>query len=209
MSLFGSFTMPNGYEITYESVRKKLADCDFHNAIKYLGFEKTGRDSIKIDFMNREYEISREDVIPLDDRYVDVNVLSVLIYYAVSVGKVEPLYRFSLLKNFTKGMFSGSEFSLNWMSAPLTRKFSKDYNLFKRTAQKIGMELISEKNSSHTWLYFLLPKIPIQLVYYEEDDEYPCDIQIMYDLTASDYLEFEPQAFLTGCFIREFISVEL
>ena len=197
--------MADGYEITYEAVRKKLLSSDFEHAEKYLGFEKTGESTLKISFLNRDYAVGRDGTAPCDGLSVNPNILSVIVYYAVSSGRAEPLYKFSLLKNLTKGLFSGGD-SLNWFVQPLLRKYGKDYPAFREKLLETGMKQTGEKSGAYTWQYLIFPKVPLQIVYYEEDDEFPCGIQIMYDVTVSEYFEFEPLAVMSGCLVRELAS---
>ena len=197
--------MANGYEITYETVRKKMLSCDFEHAEKYLGFEKSAGGTLMISFLGRNYNVNRDGAVPFDRMSVNPNILSVIVYYAVSSGRSEPVYKFSLLKNFTKGLFAGGD-SLSWFVQPLVRKYAKDYPAFRKKMLDTGMIQTDEKNGSYTWQYLIFPKIPLQIVYYEEDDEFPCAIQIMYDITVSEYFEFEPLAVMTGCLIRELTS---
>ncbi len=51
----------------------------------------------------------------------------------------------------------------------------------------------------HLWKFNVLPKIPLKIVFYEADDEFPTNIQIMLDKTALQFLEFECLAFMVGC----------
>jgi hypothetical protein len=50
-----------------------------------------------------------------------------------------------------------------------------------------------------------LPKIPLQIIYYDEDDEFPCEVQILFDKNAARFMEFECLAFLEGCLVRAMI----
>jgi hypothetical protein len=60
---------------------------------------------------------------------------------------------------------------------------------------------------AYVWKYTVLPKIPIKIVYYEGDDEYPTNLQILFDKTAIKIYKFEPLAFLYGCFSEGFASI--
>jgi hypothetical protein len=65
-----------------------------------------------------------------------------------------------------------------------------------------------EKSSGkHVWNYLLLPKLPVKIIYYEGDDEYPTKLQILYDKTAIKIFKFEPLAVLHGCFIHGLAAV--
>jgi hypothetical protein len=199
--------MGNGYEQTYEIIRSRLVGCDFADIARRMGLNFISEELLSVDFLGRTYEITRAGVHPADGKGVNVNILSVLVYYAVSPGKGEPLYDFTLMHNFSRGLFSGSHSEKDWMGAPLVREFSGDYKKFARVADALGMVYEGSRTAGeYTWDYLLLPRMPVKVVYYEADDEFPCEVKIFYDKTAPGFLEFEPLAVLNGCFISALVS---
>ncbi len=62
------------------------------------------------------------------------------------------------------------------------------------------------KSGGYSWLLKVLPKILLQIVYYDVDDEFPCEVQILFDNNASLFMEFECLAFLQGCLVRAMIK---
>jgi hypothetical protein len=60
-------------------------------------------------------------------------------------------------------------------------------------------------SGKHVWRLFALPKILAEIIFYETDDEFPADIQIMFDKTAPRFLDFECLAFMTGAMINALI----
>jgi hypothetical protein len=206
----------NGYEKTYEAVAPRLRGLDFPYAAKRLGFDLIDKYTMSIDFLRRKYELSREGVRPVDGEKANVNILSVLAYYALSEGGADPLsmnpgaiqppYDFALLSAFTGGLISGGGDS-GWMVEPLRRACGGDYEKFSRAARALGM--FSEGSrvaGEHAWLCRLLPKIPALIKYFEADDEFPYDIKIYYDKTVTDYLDFEPLAVLNGCLVSALVA---
>jgi hypothetical protein len=51
----------------------------------------------------------------------------------------------------------------------------------------------------------VLPAITMRLVFIDADEEFPAEIQIMFDKIAPRYLEFECLAFLTGSVAKELL----
>ena len=192
----------NGYEETYKTIVPRLQSCDFLHAARNLGFTLISNNRLSINFLGRIFEITRDGIKPVDGQPVNVNFLSVLVYYAVSKGGGEPTQEFYLLHHFTHGVFSGGTISsFGWMTRSLRKVYGGDYQKFSEAAKKLGMVYKGGRGSgTYVWNYQLLPKMPIQVVYIEADDEFPCDIQIYYDKTALQFLDFEPLAFLNGCF---------
>jgi hypothetical protein len=160
-----------------------------------------------IDFLGRKYEVDRDGVRPLDGKAVDVNILSVLVYYAISKGNTEPQYDFALLNTFTGGLFSSGSSGTDWMIAPILKAFGNDYELVRRAARNMGMIYEGSRSTGeHAWQYQLLPKIPVLIKYFEADDEFPCDIKIYYDKTALEFLDFEPLAVLNSCLVAAIVQ---
>ena len=198
--------MLNGYEQTYAVIAPRLKDVEFPYAALRLGFDLIDKYRMAIDFLGRNYEVDRDGVRPVDGEPVNVNNRSVLVYYAISPARTEPLYDFALLNTFAGGLVLGGGGGADWMTAPLRKALGKaagnGYARFRQAARDMGMTYEGSRAAGeHTWQYRLLPKIPVLIKYFEADDEFPCDIKIYYDKTVPQFLDFEPLAVLNGCFV--------
>jgi hypothetical protein len=136
----------------------------------------------------------------------DVNRKSVLIYYLTSGGRGEPVYQFKLLHNFAQGIFSGGG-GADWMSAPLRKTFSEGADgpdRFFRAMAVLGASPVAAKASATSvWSYLLLPKMPVEIYFYKADEEFACDVKVMYDSTALHFVPLETLAVLHGCLLNE------
>jgi len=92
------------------------------------------------------------------------------------------------------------------MNTPLERYFGNDYVKFSEAAVKLGGIEEESQVGKHLWKFNVLPKIPLEIVFYEADEEFPVNIQIMLDKTALKFLEFECLAFMVGCFVGTLIK---
>jgi hypothetical protein len=200
--------MKNGYEQTYDVIVPRLAECDFPDAARRLGFTLVSMDTLSIDFLGRTYEVTHKGIRPMDAREVNVNILSVLVYYTISKGSCLPSRDFCLMHTFTHGLFTSSNSGSDWMVEPLRREFGGDYQKFHKAALELGMEYAGSRvGGEYTWYYSLLPKIPVKVMYYEADDEFPCEIRIFYDKTVLQFIDFEPLAVLNGCFVGALATI--
>jgi hypothetical protein len=215
--------MPSGYELTYYNLIPRLADCDFATVAPLLGLSVTHDGKIPIRFLRREYLIDHDGVVDESgggNSDGDFNRKSVLIYYLTSGGRGEPYHQFKLLHHFSDGVFSGDRGNTNWMSNPLRKVFSEAVDpatplrsaqddvqgvkRFAATMQALGAEEQETKaGATSVWSYRLLPKMPIEIYFYEEDEEFPCETKIMYDGTALNFVPFETLAVLNGCLVGE------
>lgn len=195
--------MKGGYDSIYLGLIPRLSDCDFHESADRLG----GRyvtEGVHLTFLKRDYRITKQGAEVLDGQPVNINNLSVLVYYILSKGRGDPEHsyiRFESIPRFVGGL-SGQN---RLMSAPLERYFAEDYANFADAARKLGGIEIEFQTGKHSWIFDVLPKIPLKIDFYEADEDFPVEIQILLDKTAPHFLEFECLAFMVGCFVHTMI----
>ncbi len=196
--------MKGGYDSIYLGLITKLSECDFQESAERLGLEYVDG-GIQVCFLKREYRITLDGVESLDGQPVNANNGSVLLYYLLSNGRGDPENSYVLFESIPR-MIGGLDFQNRMMSRPLERKFGNDYVKFSEAAVKVGGIEEESQMGKHLWKFNVLPKIPLKIVFYEADDEFPTNIQIMLDKTALQFLEFECLAFMVGCFVRALIK---
>lgn len=196
--------MNGGYDSIYLELIAKLSELDFQESADRLGLEYVDGGA-QLRFLKREYRITIDGVEPLDGQPVNVNNLSVLLYYILSKGQGEPQNSYVPFESIPR-MIGGLHAQSRLMNTPLERYFGNDHVKFSEAAQKLGGIEEKSKAGKHLWKFDVLPKIPLQLVFYEADDDFPAEIQIMLDRTAIQFLEFECLAFMVGCFVRALIK---
>lgn len=198
--------MSSGCEQIYESLIPKLSECDFLEVAERLGLSLQPDGALSVNFLGRQYEISSRGVNPTDGKPVNVNNRSVLAYYTLSKGVGEPAFSYVPISSLpgTGIIFRGT--NMKWMTDPLGKTFSGDYVTFSETMCRLGGVFNGKlKSGGYTWLLKALPKILLQIAYYDADDEFPCEVQILFDKNASRFMEFECLAFLEGCLLRAMI----
>ncbi len=196
--------MQGGYDSIYLGLITKLSECDFHESSERLGLEYVDG-AVQVSFLKREYRITIDGVEPLDGQPVNVNNGSVLLYYLLSKGQGDPENSYIPFASIPR-MISGLPVQSRLMNTPLERYFGNDYVKFSEVAVKLGGIEEEPQVGKHLWRFGVLPKIPLKIVFYEADDDFPVDIQIMLDKTALQFLEFECLAFMVGCFVRALIK---
>jgi hypothetical protein len=198
--------MSSGYEQIYESLIPKLSECDFLEVAERLGLSLQPDGALSVNFLGRQYEISSLGVNPTDGKPVNVNNRSVLAHYTLFKGVGEPAFSYVPISSLpgTGIIFRGT--SMKWMTDPLGKTFSGDYVTFSETICRLGGVFNGKlKSGGYTWLLKALPKILLQIVYHDADDEFPCEVQILFDKNVSRFMEFECLAFLEGCLVRAMI----
>jgi len=197
--------MIRGYEQIYEGLISKLNTCDFSEVAERLGLPLKPDGALSVNFLGREYEISSRGVNPTDGKPINVNNRSVLAYYVLSRGVGEPAFSYVPISYFA-GTGILFDTNIKWMTDPLGRTFNGNYAAFSETMRRLGGAFDATlKSCGYSWLLKALPKILLQIIYYDADDEFPCEVQILFDKNASRFMEFECLAFLEGCVVRAMI----
>ncbi|MCL2160234.1 MAG: DUF3786 domain-containing protein [Oscillospiraceae bacterium] len=199
----------NNYEILYNSITHKLSDCDFSEIAPRLGFELPIDNTLTMCFVGREFKINQFGVFASDGMPSDPNIRSTIIYYVTSKGCGEPSYSYKSPHAFIHSSTTGAKMELEWMTSPLIRKYKNDIYGLGAILHKIGADYDNKPNNGiHKWTYRVLPKIPMQIIFMEADDEFPCEINLMLDESADKFMEFEQLAFLCGCFVKSILILE-
>jgi hypothetical protein len=181
-------------------MRRRLADCDFAAVAPQLGLAAPENGVLHIDFLGRRWSVDASGVNQEGGGAAHVNGKTVIVYYLTHGGSGFPRYDFQSLRAFAFGLFDGSRGVTAAERSAIT-----EYAPFVDIAKRLGAEFVRETASgSHTWMLYAFPKVPVLLTFIEDDDEFPAELQLKFDVTATDFLPFETLAVLNGLITAEF-----
>ncbi|MDR3135281.1 MAG: DUF3786 domain-containing protein [Deltaproteobacteria bacterium] len=179
-----------GYQSIYISVLKLLSTHDLKKSAELLHLQLSPNKSIILNFLDREYEISNNTIdligqrVPWTDNSTDgfeYNLKSALGYYIMSNFDQEPGHDLCPLSFFSNGRFKNDAFNFK----DLDTIFGNNYPKFAKTVTDIGFQFEGEQSKQqYVWDYLLLPKLPVKIIYFSGDDEFPTKIHFLYDKTA-------------------------
>ncbi len=198
--------MSSGYDSIYIELVSQLSLLDFQQSADRLGLEYVDG-GVHVTFLKREYRITSDGVEPMDHQPVNVNNLNVLAHYLLSKGRGEPENSYIPFESIPR-MISGLHAQSRLMNAPLEKYFGNNYVKVSEAAEKLDGIEEEAQPGKHQWTFDVLPKIPLKLVFYEADDDFSAEIQIMLDRTAIQFLEFECLAFMVGCFVHALVNTD-
>lgn len=116
-----------------------------------------------------------------------------ILHYFTCAGGTPLLKRDISYKELPGGSIYIEPFT-NRCIRPLIQLFGKDLTSFGEAAEKCGGT--KQKYGDMSYCFYPLPRIPITLVIWAADDEFPANANIIFDASASDYLHTEDYAFL-------------
>ena len=79
---------------------------------------------------------------------------------------------------------------------PLKELFDADSVKISAALEKLGAERSAEFPTPYAWKLFLLPKMPVIILYWPAEDEFPSKVKILFDQTADRFLDVESIMFL-------------
>ncbi|MDR1230860.1 MAG: DUF3786 domain-containing protein [Spirochaetaceae bacterium] len=211
-----------GSELTFDYVVHRLGEVDFAEAVTRLGFLPVARDGafsdseMEIDFLGERYRLSKKDGVfrceATGGNEVSLEAKSIVCYYALSKARGEPLFDFCLIDHFAHGVFSSTRRQAGAVMEGMTSRIAKALDglspeeqaaRFAAGAERLGMKPVDGgTNTTRKWAYHVFPQMPVQVAFYEADDEFPPDLRIYWDKSAIGVFDFEPLAVLQGCFIN-------
>jgi hypothetical protein len=205
--------MEKGYEKTYNWVKGLLKNCDFSDSSKRLGLKQISENKIFINFFDRTYQITKEDIEIIEEKTIwtvdsegyEFDLKSVLGYYVLSEANTEPMHEYCTFSSFSGGVFRES-YGLH--NNEFMDIFGNDYKKFGEIMSIFGMEYEEgNRDGKYIWNYKILPKMPIKIIFYEGDDLFSSKMQILFDKTAIKIYKFESLAVLYQCIFQTIMSI--
>ncbi len=88
---------------------------------------------------------------------------------------------------------------------PMVKVFGKNLDLFERTFKFLGGQEISDGDKGFEYYFF--PMVPLRLILWEGDDEFPPSGNILFDASIADILSPEDVAWLAGMIVYKLIGL--
>ncbi|GHV54816.1 hypothetical protein FACS1894216_15600 [Synergistales bacterium] len=188
--------MATGYENIYASLLPRLSERDIAESAARLGLDMTEQGA-RVIFLRREYIISGKGVEPTDGEPTDVNNRSVLTHYILSDSAGDPSDEFVQLGRLVGSLDGQYNQSDEASIGIMVKEFGTDNEKLDAAVARLGgSKLPVSGKGKHVWALKPLPKIPMRIVKYDADDEFPVDIQLLFDKTAPRYLNTETLGYL-------------
>jgi hypothetical protein len=153
--------------------------------------EAASRKVITLNYLSRLYRITLPEVrITLSDSREEVPLKTrvLLLHYLIRAEGTLPSGRMITFKELPEGVVYAPTFAKRTLN-PLAKNFGKAPHRLVDTAEKLGGKKAGFGDVSVTISAF--PRVPITLVLWRGDSEFPPSASIMFDATVTDYLPTE------------------
>jgi hypothetical protein len=180
-------------------LREEVGGVHFNEIAEGLGAEMEG-DSLVLRCFGREFRISPDGEITTQGRMTPW--IKILILHYLRTAGTGPLsgkhVSFGELRG---GMVKASSFERE-CEEPLRELFEKDYEKTARILDRMGTNKKEGFPTRHAWELFLLPKVPLVVLYWPPDEEFPAKVKMLFDATADKFLDVESLIFLVEGLVK-------
>jgi len=193
---------PDVYETVYIGLVERLGGVDFAGAAASLGLERSGAGCL-VPLLGRDYLVGPTGVTLADGGEAFITQRIVLAWYLLHSGSGEPCGSMAPYRDLPGGAdFARALQTITYQR--LAEGFAGRLPELKRAAASLGGEEL-ESSSPHdgAWRFPAMPKMPLELRFYDADDEFPAEAKVLFDLTAPNFLDLECLAALAHILVIE------
>jgi hypothetical protein len=187
---------------------EKLSQEPFDVILKRSGFESLDADTFRIPFLDRIYRVDFplfefEDMtkerkeIPLQEQ--------VLVLHYMSAGEIpQTSGHWISYREIPGAAFYFGAFVKRAVD-PLKKVFGQNLSGFCDAAVKLHATAI--ENGDAAFEFKVLPAVPLQLILWKADDEFPAEANILFDSTIGQILSPEDVAWLAGMVVYRLMAL--
>ncbi|MBA3029701.1 MAG: DUF3786 domain-containing protein [Desulfobacteraceae bacterium] len=196
-----------GYKKIYRDLLKDLAKIDIAGSCAELELVFNAWAEAEIPFMGFIYKVSSQGVRRADGQKFYESIGSGLIHYLKQACKAKAAGQFVTFATLAGPLFKQGGYSASALEHPVVKRFEGRVPELLAIAERAGGRVGGEAGMGSVSLIFeLLPHIPVQLIFYERDDEFPVRATLLFDRNATCFLEFEFLAVLVTIFVHRLCS---
>ncbi|MCL4456231.1 MAG: DUF3786 domain-containing protein [Nitrospirae bacterium] len=198
-ALKGAIKKSDWREELIAKLRDEIKGIDFADIAEGIGADlKDGALIIKC--MGREFVISPEGEITTRGHMTPwIKIL--LLHYIRTEGKGPLSGKWVSYAELKAGMIKASSFQRD-CEEPLRELFDKNFEGTITVLNRLGAERREDFPAKQAWHLFLLPKIPVIILYWPKEEEFESKVKIIFDSTSDRFLDAESIIFLVEGLVK-------
>lgn len=179
------------FQEIYEDYLRQVAKCDLSNKSDILDVRVAGQ-TIHLPFFNRSFSITPGEVSDSEGKRpahaVSVILCKYLLLCPESVSRADELVTYKDFKDASPYVMGFK----NTAEKPIAQFFSgKLDELNEKCGMLEGMPHVSDVSCQLAYRFQALPRVPIYLLFNDRDEEFPAECTLLFERSASDYLDME------------------
>ncbi len=165
---------------------------------------------VHLDFLMHTYVVTNKGVLKATGEPASQIISALLLQYCLSNTGSRPTGNFVSMNQLAgPGSEIGSYFA-NEFLGPMDKKFSNNLEKLEKAALKLGAEKDDiQLSGGVSYIFEALKHIPLKVVFYPGDDDFPAGGSLLLDASATDFLGFETLAFMVTILARKLTEREI
>jgi hypothetical protein len=187
---------------------EKLSQESFETIKKRSGFEPSDARTLHVPFLDRTYLVS-DPLFEFKDqaegeKEIPIQEQVLILHYLMALEVPDLSGRWVSYREIPGASFYFGAFVKRAVD-PLKKVFGQNISGFSRAAEKLGARII--ENGDAGFEFRVLPAVPLQLILWEGDDEFPAEANILFDETIGRILSPEDVAWLAGMVVYRLMAL--
>ena len=194
----------NARNLAVDALKSESMDLVYERS----GFERTAAGSFLVPFLDRTYLVN-PDGFEFSDREVPENEVPIqeqilVLHYLMASDLPGLSGEWVAYREIPGASFYNSAFIKRAID-PMKRVFGQDPNSFERAAARLKGKAIEPGDVGFEFDVF--PKVPMQIILYTGDDEFPAEANILFDRSVKRILSPEDIAWMAGMQVYRLIAL--
>lgn len=187
---------------------EKLSQEPFEGILKRSGFESPAADTFHIPFLDRIYRVNYprfefEDTIE-GKKEIPLQEQVLILHYMSATEIPQPTDHWISYREIPGAAFYFGAF-IKRAVEPLKKVFGQNLSGFSRAAEKLHAREIESGDSAFE--FKVLPAVPLQLILWTGDEEFPAEANILFDSSIGQILLPEDAAWLAGMVVYRLMAL--
>jgi hypothetical protein len=188
---------------------KRLATALLADVAVRLNLRQSHGGEIEVPMLGHFYLAGANGVRSMDGRPVSILTAAVIAGYLLRGGWGETTGRFVALRALTGTATGHDSFQASALATPLVKRFTGRLDALVRAVERLGGRRDGQAGGGGLSLVFeVLPKLPLQVIWYDQDREFPAEVTFLLDLTAPNFLDYEYLAVMLTICVRELLATD-
>ena len=197
------------YKMSFDLAAEKLVDQDFGDLAKRAGAEPVdGGAALTMKYYGRPVKVTKD---PMTVEHLDegpeipLAEQALILHYLANADGALPSGEWITYREVESGEFYWSAF-VKRAKAPLLKLCGENAKLLTELAPEVGGEGPGDSGDASAVIR-AFPNVPIMLIVYEGDDEFPADGNVLFDRTIEHYFNTEDIAWAAGMPIYKMMAI--
>jgi hypothetical protein len=196
----------------YENARKlaieKLAAESFASILRRTGFEAGETDQFRLAFLNRVYRVDFPELLFKDEaepeKEIPIQEQILILHYMSAEAPPSLTGNWVSYREIQGATFYFSAFVKRAID-PLKNAFGRNIEGLLKAAGLLGGRQIEAGDAGYE--FRLLPNVPVRMILWTGDDEFPAAANIVFDQNISGILSPEDVAWMAGMLAYRLIAL--